>query len=119
MTIQQALNNIKNAIHGRDIRSSIHDGIKLCYNERLPGGLNPVMDLNSFPSGIAMITTNIENAPFTSNFLIIAGGDSTGSFQIAYDISNDNPPQFRKKQNGSWSNWAEFSPRLSYPYILG
>ena len=28
MTIQEALNNIKNAVIGRDVRQSIHDGIK-------------------------------------------------------------------------------------------
>ena len=28
MTIQEALNNIKNAVFGRDVRQSIHDGIK-------------------------------------------------------------------------------------------
>ena len=105
MTIQQALANIKNAIYGRDVRSSIHDGIELCYNERLPGGLNPVTNLNDFTSGVAMFTRTVANRPFTSSLLLIAGGNTVNSFQIAYDVSNNNPPYSRRKQNGSWGNW--------------
>lgn len=108
MTIQQALNNIKNAIYGRDVRTSIHDGIELCYNERLAGGLNPVTNLNDFTSGIALFTRNVTNRPFSGTFLLIAGGNSTNSYQIAYDSGNTNPPQHRKKQNNSWGNWEEF-----------
>lgn len=105
MTIQQALNNIKNAIYGRDVRSSIHDGIKISYDERLPGGLNTVANLNDFNSGIALFTSNPVNAPFASSFLLIAGGNIADSFQIAYDANNNNPPYFRKKQSGTWGNW--------------
>lgn len=105
MTIQQALNNIKNAIYGRDVRSSIHDGIELCYNDRLPGGLNPVTNLNDFPSGVALFTRAVQNRPFTSHLMIIAGGNTMNAFQIAYDVSNNNPPYSRRKQNGSWGNW--------------
>lgn len=105
MTIQQALANIKNAVYGRDVRSSIHDGIELCYNERLPGGLNPVTNLNDFNSGVALFTSNPANAPFTSSFLLIAGGNVADSFQIAYDTNNNNPPYSRKKQSGTWGNW--------------
>ena len=33
MTIQEALNNIKNAVFGRDVRQSIHDGIDTINKE--------------------------------------------------------------------------------------
>lgn len=106
MTIQQVLNNIKSAVYGRDVRGSIHDGIELCYNERLAGGLNPVTNLNSFPSGIALFTGTVSNRPFSSSLLVIAGGNSTNSVQIAYDAANNNPPYIRRKQNGSWGTWG-------------
>lgn len=32
-SIQNELNNIKNAIYGRDVRDSIHDAIKKCYDD--------------------------------------------------------------------------------------
>ncbi len=105
MTIQQALANIKNAVYGKDVRSSIHDGIKICYDERLTGGLNTVSNLDDFNSGIALFTSRPTNAPFKSTFLLIAGGDRVRSFQIAYDANNTNPPYFRKKQNSTWGNW--------------
>lgn len=107
MTIQQALNNIKNAIYGREVRSAIHDGIELCYDERLPGGLNPVSNLNDFSSGVALFTRTVANRPFASSILLIAGGNATNSFQIAYDASNNNPPYSRRKQNGTWGTWEK------------
>ena len=105
MTIQQILNNIKNAVYGKDVRSSIHDGIEQCYNDRLTGGVNPASDLNNFPSGVALFTTNVLNRPFESSFLLIAGGNALNSFQIAYDMNNNNPPYSRKKRNGTWGSW--------------
>ena len=105
MTIQQILNSIRNAVYGKDVRSSIHDGIEQCYKDRLPGGMNPVPDLNNFPSGLALFTNVVINKPFDSSFLLVAGGDSANSFQIAYDMNNNNPPYARKKQNGSWGSW--------------
>ena len=105
MTIQQILNNIKNAVYGRDVRTSIYDGIEKCYNERLTGGLNPVSDLNNFPSGVALFTAVTLNKPFDSSFILIAGGDSNNSFQIAYDMNNNNPPYTRKKTNNTWGSW--------------
>lgn len=106
MTIQQALTNIRNAVYGRDVRSSIHDGIKICYDERLSGGMNTVTNLNEFNTGIALFTTRPSNSPpFNSSFLLIAGGNTANSFQIAYDAKNNNPPYSRRKQNGTWGNW--------------
>lgn len=106
MTIEQALSNIENAVYGRDVRGSIHDGIELCYNERLNGGLNPVRNLDDFPSGIALFTRSVTNRPFSSSFLLIAGGNSTNSFQIAYDASNNNPPKMRRKTGSNWGDWG-------------
>lgn len=105
MTIEQILTNIRTAVYGRDVRSSIYDGVEKCYNERLPGGMNPVQDLNNFPSGLALFTTATLNKPFDSSFLLIAGGNSANSFQIAYDMSNNNPPYSRRKQSGTWGSW--------------
>ena len=68
MTIQQILSNIRNAVYGKDVRSSIHDGIDQCYKDRLPGGMNPVPDLNNFPSGLALFTSTALNKPFDPNF---------------------------------------------------
>lgn len=31
--IQQLLNNINNAVYGEEVRSSIHDAIKECYDD--------------------------------------------------------------------------------------
>ena len=32
-SIQNELNNIKNAVYGKDVRDSIHDAIKICYDD--------------------------------------------------------------------------------------
>lgn len=105
MTIQQILANIQNAVYGRDVRSSIHDGIELCYNERLPGGINPVQNVNEFMSGVALFTATAINLPSEAAYLIVAGGNSTNAVQVAYDVANNNPPQFRNRTNGSWGTW--------------
>lgn len=36
--IQNELNNIKNAVYGKDVRDSIHDAIEQCYNDAITNG---------------------------------------------------------------------------------
>lgn len=107
MTIQQILNNIRDAVYGRDMRQAIHDGVEKCYDERLPGGYNPVSDINTYYSGIALFSgTTLNHPPFGSYFLLIAAGNASNCVQIAYDYDNSESPMKRTKSNGSWSNWA-------------
>lgn len=106
MTIQQILNNIRDAVYGRDMRQSIHDGVEKCYNERIPGGYNPVTDINSYYSGIALFpATTAHCPPFNAPFMLVAAGNETNCCQIAYDFNNTESPMRRVKTNNSWSNW--------------
>lgn len=106
MTIQTALRNIRSAIYGRDVRSSIHDAIEICYNERLTGGYNPTNDVNRFYSGVALFSAYTTNRPFNSSFLLIAGGNETRCHQMAYDMNNIQNPMTRSKEGATWSNWT-------------
>src|SRR5690625_5077589 len=38
MSISEELNKIKNAVHGREVRDAIHDGIKKAYDDASQGG---------------------------------------------------------------------------------
>lgn len=107
MTIQQILDNIRTAVYGRDMRQAIYEGIDKSYSERLPGGYNPVSDINSYYSGIALFSSSTQHRPpFNSSFMLIASGNETSCFQIAYDYENANSPMKRNKSNGTWSEWS-------------
>ena len=107
MTIQQALNKIRNATYGKDVRDALHDGISLCYNDRVAGGsYTSATSVNTFYSGIGLFPSNATNRPFDAPFLLIAAGSDTSCCQIAYDQNNGNNPKIRKKENGSWSSWS-------------
>jgi len=107
MTIQQILNNIRDAVYGRDMRQAIHDGVEKCYDERLPGGYNPVSDINTYYSGIALFSASTtHHPPFNAPFMLIAAGNATSCIQIAYDYDNAESPMRRSKTNGTWSEWT-------------
>ena len=107
MTIEQILNNIRTAIYGIDMRQAIYEGVDKCYSERIPGGYNPTSDINTYYSGIALFpATTQHRPPFNASFMLIAAGNASNCYQIAYDYDNTNIPMKRKKENGSWSEWA-------------
>lgn len=107
MTIDQILSNIRNAVYGRDMRQAIYEGVDKCYSERLPGGYNPVSDINTYYSGIALFSeTTQHRPPFNAPFMLVAAGNETNCCQIAYDYDNANSPMRRKKESGSWSDWS-------------
>lgn len=108
MTIQQILSNIRTAVYGRELRRSIHDGLEKCYSERLQGGRNPVSDINNFYTGIALFSATTTNRPFNTEFMLIAAGNETNCYQVAYSVGNSQAPLSRRKQNGSWTAWARF-----------
>ena len=43
--IQNELNNIKNAIYGKDVRNSIHNAIKTCYDDASVNNDNANMEV--------------------------------------------------------------------------
>lgn len=107
MTIDQILSNIRNAVYGIDMRQAIYEGVDKCYSERLSGGYNPVSDVDTYYSGIALFSSTTQHRPpFSGSFMLIAAGNSSYCCQIAYDYNNENSPMRRKKENGSWSTWA-------------
>ena len=40
--IEEYLNQIKNAIYGKDVRQAIHDGIEACYEDGKAGAIDLV-----------------------------------------------------------------------------
>ena len=106
MTITQALNAIKTAVYGKDVRNAIYEAISLCYNDRPAGGINATNTLNTFYSGITLITSTLTNAPFSGSYMLLAAGDSTNCCQIAYSMTNTYVPVTRRKSGSTWTSWV-------------
>lgn len=84
--IQTYLDQIKNAQYGKDVRQSIHDGIKQCYDDGKAGAIDlkareDIASLNSALSRI--IVTDITNVTFKYN-----NENNINRFEIAYELQD-------------------------------
>ncbi len=66
--IQSLLNDILNAVYGRDVRDSIHDAIELCYDDVSTGRTIAEAAADSVDDSVAAATSaaNAANAAATS-----------------------------------------------------
>ena len=104
--IQNELNNIKNAIYGKDVRNSIHDAIKTCYDDASVNNDNANMEVklargthntlndrlcevdekqNSLSSQLEHIIINVKNFGAKGDGVT----DDTQAIQSAIDYANE------------------------------
>lgn len=83
--IQTYLNNIMNGIYGRDVRSSIHDAIELCYSDVSSGKTIA----EEAASSVNTAVTNANNATNAANLATTSANDAATAANTAADNASD------------------------------
>ena len=72
------------------------------------GWVNSVADLNTFYTGITL-TNSSENMPDDDWWLVLAGGASGTTVQLAYNLWASRVPRIRYCAAGVWSEWYDIN----------
>lgn len=126
--IQTYLDQIKNAQYGKDVRQSIHDGIKQCYEDGKAGAIDLTAreDINALNSALEPKLTLLKSAD--ENYFSVNGGHCTHignmyifhidisvmkQIQANYDTGNGKGPRVVRNLPFTWAYTFNFSATLN------